>query len=158
MSFTRPDAAPDGSNRPLPERMAELEAERQTIELRKTSHSLREIAQIMGCSVSTAHRRVHRGFRRLAPIEEAEALRARENDAMNTRERLLLARIAADEDGSSPLTTSEYLAVNAAIDRIAALRIRLNGLEVPVTQRVEVVSAWEQEIEQLTRELTEEQP
>ncbi len=158
MSFTRPDAAPDGSNRPLPERIAELEAERRTIELRKTSHSLREIAQIMGCSVSTVHRRVHRGFRRLAPIEEAEALRARENDAMNTRERLLYAKLASDEDGTDPLTTSEYLAVNAAIDRIAALRIKLNGLEVPVTQKIEVVSQWEQEIEQLTRELTEQEP
>ncbi len=71
------DAAPDGTGRPLPERIAELDAERQAIELRKTAHTMREIADIMGCSVSTAHRRVARGFRRLAPIEEAEALRAR---------------------------------------------------------------------------------
>ncbi len=158
MTFTRPDAAPDRSNRPLPERIAELDAERQAIELRKTSHSLREIAAIQGCSVSTVHRRVHRGFRRLAPIEEAEALRARENDAMNTRERLLIAKLAADEDGTVPLSVTEYLSVNAAIDRIAALRIKMNGLEVPVTQKVEVVSAWEQEIQQLTRELTEQEP
>ncbi len=61
------DAAPDRSNRPLPERIAELDAERQAIELRKTAHTLREIADIQGCSVSTAHRRVNRGFRRLAP-------------------------------------------------------------------------------------------
>ncbi len=152
------DAAPDGTGRPLPERIAELDAERQAIELRKTAHTMREIADIMGCSVSTAHRRVARGFRRLAPIEEAEALRARENDAMNTRERLLLAKIAAHEEGTSPLTVSEYMAVNAGIDRIVALRTKLNGLDLAVVQKIEVVSQWEQEIEQLAQELAGEQP
>ncbi len=89
------DAAPDGTARPLPERIAELDAERQAIELRKTAHTLREIADIQGCSVSTARRRVNRGFRRLAPIEEAETLRARENDLLDTRERILLEQLAA---------------------------------------------------------------
>ncbi len=74
-----PGAAPDGSNRPLPERIAELEDERTAIELATAGHTLRQIADVMGCSVSTAFRRVDRGFKRLAPVQEAEVLRARQN-------------------------------------------------------------------------------
>ncbi len=152
------DAAPDGTGRPLPERIAELDAEREAIELRKTSHTLREIADIQGCSVSTAHRRVDRGFRRLAPIEEAGTLRARENDLLDTRERILLEQLAAHSSGDQPLNVMQLSTLDGALARIAERRARLNGLDVPVTQKIEVVSAWEQEIEQLTRELTGEQP
>ncbi len=152
------DAAPDGTGRPLPERIAELDAERQAIELRKTAHTLREIADIMGCSVSTAHRRVNRGFRRLAPIEEAETLRARENDLLDTRERILLEQLAAHSSGDQPLNVMQLSTLDGALARIAERRARLNGLDMPVTQKIEVVSAWEQEIEQLTQELVGEQP
>ncbi len=152
------DAAPDRSNRPLPERIAELDAERQAIELRKTAHTLREIADIQGCSVSTAHRRVNRGFRRLAPIEAAGTLRARENDLLDTRERILLEQLAAHAAGTTLLTVLQLSTLDSALARIAERRAKLNGLDRPVTQKIEVVSAWEQEIEQLTRELTGEQP
>ncbi len=152
------DAAPDGTGRPLPERIAELDAERQAIELRKTAHTLREIADIQGCSVSTAHRRVNRGFRRLAPIEEAETLRARENDLLDTRERILLEQLAAHSAGSKTLSVAELSTLDGALARIAERRARLNGLDLPVMQRVEVVSQWEREIEQLARELAGEQP
>ncbi len=157
MTYTRPDAAPDRSNRPLPERIAELDAEREAIELRKTAHSLRQIADIQGCSVSTAHRRVHRGFRRLTPIEEAETLRARENDLLDTRERILLEQLAAHNAGTTRLSVNELSTLDGALARIAERRARLNGLDLPVTQKIEVVSQWEHEIEQLTRELTEDQ-
>ncbi len=59
-----PGAAPDGSNRPLPERIAELDAEREAIELATAGHSERQIADIQGCSASTAHRRLVRGYKR----------------------------------------------------------------------------------------------
>ncbi len=152
------DAAPDGTGRPLPERIAELDAERQAIELRKTSHTLREIADIQGCSVSTAHRRVDRGFRRLAPIEAAETLRARENDLLDTRERILLEQLAAHSAGDQPLNVMQLSTLDGALARIAERRARLNGLDVPVVQKLEVVSQWEAEIEQLARELAGEQP
>ncbi len=152
------DAAPDGTGRPLPERIAELDAERQAIELRKTSHTLREIADIQGCSVSTAHRRVNRGFRRLAPIEEAETLRARENDLLDTRERILLEQLAAHAAGTTLLTVLQLSTLDGALARIAERRAKLHGLDLPVAQKIEVVTAWEQEIEQLAQELGGEQP
>ncbi len=152
------DAAPDRSNRPLPERIAELDAERQAIELRKTAHTLREIADIQGCSVSTAHRRVNRGFRRLAPIEEAETLRARENDLLDTRERILLEQLAAHAAGTTLLTVLQLSTLDGALARIAERRAKLNGLDLPVAQKIEVVSQWEAEIEQLAQELAGEQP
>ncbi len=154
----RPDAAPDGSARPLPERIAELEAEREAIELRKVAHSFRAIADIQGCSVSTAHARVIRGWKRLAPIEEAESLRARENDLLDTRERILLEQLATHTTGDRPMSVAELSTLDGALARIAERRARLNGLDLPVTQKIEVVSQWEQEIEQLTRELTEQDP
>ncbi len=152
------DAAPDGTGRPLPERIAELDAEREAIELRKTSHTLREIADIQGCSVSTAHRRVNRGFRRLAPIEEVETLRARENDLLDTRERILLEQLAAHAAGTTLLTVLQLSTLDGALARIAERRAKLNGLDLPVVQKIEVVSQWEAEIEQLAQELAGEQP
>ncbi len=69
-------AAPDGSNRPLPERIAELDAERTAIELATAGYTERQIADEMGCSNSTAHRRLVRGYQRLTPIRAAETRRA----------------------------------------------------------------------------------
>ncbi len=151
-------AAPDGSNRPLPERIAELEDERTAIELATAGHTLRQIAAVMGCSVSTAHRRVDRGFKRLAPVQEAEVLRARQNDQMDAQEQALLRRLAQHNTGEAVLSVTEHVQLDGAIVRLHKRRAELNGLDIPVTQKIEVVSAWEQEIEQLTRELAGEQP
>ncbi len=156
-STNRPNTAPDGSARPLPERIAELDAERQALELRTSAHTMRQIAEIQGCSVSTAYTRVQRGFRRLAPIEEAETLRARENDLLDTRERILLEQLAEHNAGTTRLSVNELSTLDGALARIAERRARLNGLDLPVTQKIEMVSAFEQEIEQLTRELTEQE-
>ncbi len=153
-----PGAAPDGSNRPLPERIAELEDERTAIELATAGHTLRQIADVMGCSVSTAFRRVDRGFKRLAPVQEAEVLRARQNDQLNARERALFERLAAHNAGTAPLSVADHATLDLALNRIAERSAKLNGLDLPVTQKIEVVSQWEQEIEQLTRELAGEQP
>ncbi len=150
--------APDGSNRPMLERLSELEDERRAIELSTAGYTIRQIADAMGCSVGAAHGRVKRGFQRLAPIQEAETLRARENDLMATRERILLEQLAAHSAGSKTLSVAELSTLDAALARIAERRARLNGLDLPVVQKIEVVSQWEQEIEQLTRELTEQDP
>ncbi len=152
-----PGRAPDGSNRPLPERIAELNAEREAIELVSAGHTERQIAEIQGCSNSTAHRRIVRGFARLAPVREAETRRAQQNDELDLRQQTLMRRLAAHNTGEAVLSVADHAQLDAALNRIAERRARLNGLDLPVTQKIEVVSAFEQEIEQLTRELTGEE-
>ncbi len=151
-------AAPDGSNRPLPERIAELDNEREAIELHGAGHTLRQIAALQSCSVSTAHARVQRGWKRLAPIQEAEVWRARQNDQMDAQEQALLRRLADHNTGAASLTVTEHVALDGALVRLHKRRAELNGLDVPVTQKIEVVSQWEAEIEQLAQELAGEQP
>ncbi len=158
MKRNSPGAAPDRSNRPLPERMAELDAEREAIELHGAGHTLRQISSLQGCSVSTAHARVQRGWKRLAPIQEAEVWRARQNDQMDAQEQALFRRLADHNTGVAVLSVTEHVALDGAIVRLHKRRAELNGLDVPVTQKIVVVSAFEQEIEQLTRELTEQDP
>ncbi len=151
-------AAPDGSNRPLPERIAELDAERTAIELATAGYTERQIADEMGCSNSTAHRRLVRGYQRLTPIRAAETRRAQQNDEMDVRTQALMRRLAAHNTGEQPLSVADHAALDLALNRIAERRAKLNGLDLPVVQKIEVVSQWEAEIEQLAQELAGEQP
>ncbi len=84
--------------------------------------------------------------------------RARQNDQMDAQEQALLRRLADHNTGAASLTVTEHVALDGALVRLHKRRAELNGLDVPVTQKIEVVSQWEAEIEQLVQELAGEQP
>lgn len=138
------------NRRPLEVQIADHEAMREALELRLAGLPYREIAERQGCTVGTAHGRVRRALAALVPADKAEELREVENERLNLAVNQCLEVIARAQDNPD--------AVLAAVGRLTKVSERiakLNGLDIPVVQKVEVttVDNLDEQIEQLMEEL-----
>lgn len=137
-------------------RVADLEREREALDLRLNGASYRAIAEQQGCNVSTAHDRVQRGLERLVPVDKAEQLRqveAERLDAVGARLLYALAKTARDTE-DAPLDVDALTKVTTAYVGLAKRKAALLGLDVPVVQRFQITDEVDARIEALVAELS----
>lgn len=127
--------------RTTPMRVADLEAERDALELRLSGLSFRRIADTQGCSVATAHDRVERALAHIVPAENVEALRKIEGERTTAVMRKALQVVESAE------TSDVLLAGIATVIRCQERYAKLFGLDVPVTQHYDLTITTEVDAE-----------
>ena len=150
------------TNRPTDVRVHDQELVAQALDLRLGGTSYRGIATAQGCSVATAHDRVQRALAQLVPTDQAEQLRAVENERLNAAVTACLEVMAGtqtvtieDREVTLPYSADERLAAVGRLTKLSERIAKLNGLDIPVVQRLEVttVDRLDEQIEQLMEEL-----
>jgi len=114
----------------------------QAYDLRKTNHSLAQIAAIQGCTIATARKRYEQAIKEYVPEELIKEIRAMELDRYDALQQTLLPMIEErrrlkDVDGFMKLFNG-YLSVS---DR----RIKLTGAAAPVQVRIDGTIVQESE-------------
>jgi hypothetical protein len=162
--------------RPTAPRVDAAERDAQALELRAAGLSIRQIGRQLGCSATTAHRRVVRGLDRTLrePADRVRALELHRLDQLQAAATATLrARHVVVQAGRpvlDPASGDPYvdhgpvLAAIAALLRIAERRARLLGLDAPARVDAQVrgevysLSAIDQELARLHAELADLDP
>jgi hypothetical protein len=156
--------------RPTAPRVDAAERDAAALDLRAAGLSIRQVARELGCSSTTAHRRVVRGLDRTLrePADRVRALELHRLDQLQARATTVLGarhvvmqggRVVVDQQGQPYPDHGPALAAIAALLRIAERRAKLLGLDAPTSAKVDVsgevysLSAIDTELARLHREL-----
>lgn len=150
-------------SRTVPMRAADLELEREALDLKLNGASYRAIADHQQCSVSTAHDRVDRALASLVPVETAERVRQQETERYEAVQARVLAALGAhtqprqDDAGRDvPPDPDSVAKLVASFVRVADRKAKLLGLDLPVTQHLKVSSSdLDAEVQALVDELAQ---
>jgi hypothetical protein len=162
--------------RPTAQRVDAAERDAAALELRAVGLSFREVGRQLGCSSTTAHRRVVRGLDRTLrePADRVRALELHRLDqlqaaataTLRTRHVLVQGgRVVLDPASGNPYVDhGPTLAAIAALLRIAERRAKLLGLDAPARVDAQVrgeiysLSAIDTELARLHAELADLDP
>lgn len=114
-------------------RLADLQHEREALQLRLGGASYRSIADQQGCSTSTAFERVERALAAHVPREEVEAGRKIAHERLDAAIGRTLEILT--DPGAEPATV---LAAAATLVRLTDRVAKLDGLDRPVEQTVTI--------------------
>lgn len=130
---------------------------RETLELRKSGHSFRQIAEIQGCTIRTATLRHKKALAKFVPkelVEEVRALELDRYDQLTVMNLTLLTRAYDRGDVESFCKLQDR--INAVHDR----RKKMVPIEVPVTliidQKVEHTTDQDRELADLLGKATQD--
>ena len=130
------------------ERIAQVDAEKEALELRLKHWSIADIAEIQHCSIPTVRSRIERAIQDRIPEETRVAIRKMEGDRLDRLERFQWLII---ESGAT--TLAEKQDAVATMLRIKERRARMFGLDMPVKLDVKYSDTMDQEIEALMMQL-----
>ena len=148
--------------RPVPALVGDRQADAEALDMKVAGLPYREIAKRQGCDVHTAHDRVQRALASIVPTDKVEELRKIENDRLNaavlTCVEIISGRTVVEIEGREvaiPHSAEERLAAVGRLTKLSERIAKLNGLDIPVVQKVEVttVDRLDEQIEQLMEEL-----
>jgi DNA-binding Lrp family transcriptional regulator len=150
--------------RGTPALVGDAQAEAEALNLKLAGLPYREIAKQQNCSVSTAHDRVQRALASIVPADKVDELRKVENERLNAAVLACVQIIAGQQtihiDGRDvvmPYSADERLAAVGRLTKISERLSKLNGLDIPVVQKIEAevthLDLTDAELRRLAQEL-----